>query len=60
MRIETNAFGNIVERFHADYLAGDRYHEYRRLIEQSLALGFEHWTVADLSANIAAKKIARM
>ncbi len=48
---------NLWERFYADYLAGDRYHEYRRLIEQSLALGFEHWTIADLNASIAAKKI---
>ena len=46
------------ERIYADYLAGNRLEEYRRLLESSLALGFCHWTLADLSAGIAANSIA--
>lgn len=43
----------IWERVYADYLAGNRLDEYRRLIEASLDLGFHHCTIADLNAAIA-------
>lgn len=41
------------ERVYADYLAGSRLDEYRRLIAASLDLGFRHCTIADLNAAIA-------
>jgi hypothetical protein len=37
----------VVQRIYADYLAPDRYDEYRRLIEKSLAAGFRHYTIAE-------------
>src|SRR5262245_600214 len=50
--------GRICERIYADYLAGNRLEEYRRLAESSLALDFCHWTLADLNASIATNSIA--
>jgi hypothetical protein len=46
--------GKLGERIRSDYLVKDRYAEYKRLIEDSLAFGFQHWTITDLAVALRA------
>lgn len=46
-----------LERIYADYLAGNRFEEYRQIIEQSKHLGFRHCTITELSDAIATNSV---